>query len=334
MRKSIVFLSVILIMVLGFTMGLQAEKAEFELKLGTDGSLEHPYNVGAKLFIERVKELTDGRVNITLYPGGSLGDELTMLDSLSMGDLDMEIAAVPNCAQHAPKLNFFSLSFLFEDADHFIRAITDEKILNEVQNIIKERDLGFSLLGICTPGHRNFYTNKGKLRTPAEIKGLNIRVMAAPIEARIWKTLGCNPVSIPTGEVYTGLQTGLLDAAEHELAAYYVHSIYEVAPYYSNTGHQWTASLLLVSDLTWNKLPQDIQDVFKKVAKEFSEYEVDYVVNVLNAKIRKELEEKGVTFYEVDKESFKKILFPLQEMVAKEYNTEEILERIRELKDK
>jgi len=101
MRKSIIFLSVILIMVLGFTMGLQAEKAEFELKLGTDGSLEHPYNVGAKLFIERVKELTDGRVNITLYPGGALGDEVRYITEAIMYGKQPEGVADPQRARDA-----------------------------------------------------------------------------------------------------------------------------------------------------------------------------------------------------------------------------------------
>ena len=80
-----------------------------------------------------------------------------------------------------------------------------------------------------------------------------------------------HPVSIPTGEVYTGLQTGLLDAAEHELGAYYSHSIYEVAPFYSNTGHQWTASILLISDKTWNKLPADIKKALKQALKNVKE---------------------------------------------------------------
>ena len=327
-KYMVIFLSVIF--VLSISMCVHAGKAEYTLKLGTDGPAKHPYNVGAKHLIKRVNELTNGRVEIKLYPGASLGDELTMMDSLTIGDLDMSIAAVPNASQHVPQLNFFSLSFLFNDADHFIRTITDDDFLQKVEKIILEKKLGLRSLAICTPGHRNFYTKKGKLKTPKELKGLDIRVMAAPIESRIWKRIGCNPVSIPTGDVYTGLQTGLLDAAEHELGAYYVHSIYEVAPYYSNTGHQWTASLLLISDKTWNKLPSDIKKALQQAAKEFAAYEVNYVVNELDANIRKELKDK-VTFYEVDKEAFKKVLEPLQNEVAKEYKVEDLLALIRKL---
>ncbi len=332
MKKYIVvLLSVIL--VLGISVSVNAGKAEFTLKMGTDSPLKHPYNVGAKVLIERVKELTDGRVEIKLYPGSSLGDELTMMDSLSIGDLDMTVVAVPNASQHIPKLNFFSLSFLFDDADHYFRTIKNDIFLQKVENIISERKLGFRSLAIFTPGNRNFYTNKGELRTPEEIKGLNIRVMAAPIESRIWKRAGCNPVSIPTGDVYTGLQTGLLDAAEHEMGAYYSNSIYEVAPYYSNTGHQWTCSLFLVSDKTWNKLPADIKKALKQAGKEFAEYVTNYVINVLDAKTREELKDK-VTFYEVDKEAFKKVLVPLQDEVAKEYKVEDLLGIIRKLSKK
>ena len=194
-----------------------------------------------------------------------------------------------------------------------------------------DEKLGFRPLAICTPGLRNFYTKKGKLTTPEQLKGLNIRVMAAPIEARIWKRVGCNPVSIPTGEVYTGLQTGLLDAAEHELAAYYSHSIYEVAPFYSNTGHQWTGALLFISDKTWNKLPDDMKKALKQAAKEFAVYEVDYVINTMDNKIKNELKDK-VTFYEVDKDAFRKVLVPLQDEVAAEYNVTDMLELIRKLK--
>lgn len=332
MKKPMVILFCI-ILALSISSNVYAGKAEYTLKLGTDGPASHPYNIGAKYLIKRVNELSNGRVEIKLYPGASLGDELTMMDSLTIGDLDMSIAAVPNASQHVPPLNFFSLSFLFDDANHFIRTIKNDEFLNKLEKMILERKLGFRPLAICTPGHRNFYTKKGKLRTPEEIKGVNIRVMAAPIESRIWKRAGCNPVSIPTGDVYTGLQTGLLDAAEHELAAYYSHSIYEVAPFYSNTGHQWTGSLLFISDKTWNKLPSDIKKMLKQAAKEFAAYEVDYVVNVLDAKIRKELKDK-VTFYEVDKKAFKKVLIPLQEEVAKEYKVEDMLNIIRKLSKK
>ena len=316
---------------LGSSISGYAGKAEFTLKLGTDSPAKHPYNVGAKELIKRVSELTNGRVEIKLYPGSSLGDELTMMDSLSIGDLDMTVVAVPNASQHIPKLNFFSLSFLFDDAAHYFRTIKNDVFLQKVENLILEKNLGFRSLSIFTPGNRNFYTNKGKLRTPEELKGLNIRVMAAPIESRIWKTVGTNPVSIPTGDVYTGLQTGLLDAAEHEMGAYYSNSIYEVAPYYSNTGHQWTCSLFLISDKTWKKLPADIKKALKQASKEYAEFVTDYVINVLDAKTKKELEDK-VTFYEVDKEAFKKVLVPLQDTVAKEYNVEDLLTIIRNLR--
>jgi tripartite ATP-independent transporter DctP family solute receptor len=333
MKKSIIYLSAILIMVLGFTMGLHAEKAEFELKFGTDvPGDDAPYNKSANFFGKRIKELTDGRVNVTLYSAGSLGDELTMIDSLSLGDLDLAIIAVPNLSQHAPRLNFFSLSYLFKDADHFVRAITDKAFLQEVQNIISEKDLGFKPLSLLTPGQRNFYTNKGELRTPEELKGLDVRVMAAPLEARIWKMLGTNPVSISSGECYTALQTGLIDACEHEIGSYYSRSTWEQAKYYSNTGHQWTTCALLISDMTWNKFPQDIKDAFTKAAKEFAEYEVDYCINTFEAWIREELKDK-VTFYEVDKEAFRKVLLPLQDEVAKEFNAVKLLERIRELEN-
>jgi len=330
-KYMVIFLSVIF--VLGISMNVNAGKAEYTLKLGTDGPAKHPYNVGAKVLIKRINELTNGRVEIKLYPGASLGDELTMMDSLTIGDLDMSIAAVPNASQHIPKLNFFSLSFLFDDADHYFRTIKDDVFLQKVENIILEKNLGLRSLAIFTPGNRNFYTNKGKLRTPKELKGLDIRVMAAPIESRIWKRVGCNPVSIPTGDVYTGLQTGLLDAAEHEMGAYYSHSIYEVAPFYSNTGHQWTCSLFLISDKTWNNLPSDIKKALKQAAKEYAEYVTNYVINVLDAKTRKELKDK-VTFYEVDKEAFKKVLVPLQDEVAKEYKVEDLLVIIRKLSTK
>ena len=332
MKKYIgIWLSIIF--VLGFSFSLNAKAAEYTLKLGTDGPATHPYNVGFNEFLDkRVKELTKGRVEIKLYPGASLGDELTMMDSLSMGDLDMCMAAVPNSSQHIPKLSFFSLGFLFDGPEHYFRTIQNDEFLEKVDKIIGERNLGLRSLGIFTPGLRNFYTNKGPLKTPAEIKNLNIRVMAAPIESRIWKTIGCNPVSIPTGDVYTALQTGLIDAAEHELGAYYSHSIYEVAPFYSNTGHQWTCSMFLVSDKTWSKLPPDIQKELKQAGKEYANYVTNYVINVFDKKVREELKDK-VTFYKVDREAFKQILLPLQDQVAKEYNVEDLLALIRSLRN-
>ena len=139
-------------------------------------------------------------------------------------------------------------------------------------------------------------------------------------------------MSIPFGDVYTGMQTGLVDAAENAAAVYGANKHYEVAPYLSMTAHQWLIAFMFVSDKTWAKLPADVQGKVLKIGKGMTNSVVDHAVKT-DAEFVETMKAKyGVKVNEVEKGPFIKALAPLQDEVAKDLKMEAALARIRELK--
>src|SRR5690606_27503765 len=107
-----------------------------------------------------------------------------------------------------------------------------------------------------------------------DLKQIKMRVMASPVESKVWSALGTSPLAIPFGELYTGMQTGLVQAAENSPGSYGLNKHYEVASYFSLTGHQWPISGIFISDITWNKLSDKHKAAFTKVAGEISAFAV------------------------------------------------------------
>jgi TRAP-type transport system periplasmic protein len=306
-------------------------KAAELLRFGHDQQKSHAYQVAGETMAEKLKAATNGAYEVRVFPGAQLGHEMAMLDSVIAGNVDMSIAAASNAATFLPFLGMFSVSYIFEDVDHFKRALNDDKFAQIVDAKVTAAKVGFRRVGWFTAGVRNVYNNKGPVQSLSDIKDMKVRVMASPIESKVWGTVGAKPMAIPFGDVYTGMQTGLVEAAENAAAVYGANKHYEVAPYYSMTAHQWLIALIFMSDKTWEKLPGDVQQKVMQVGKEMTNPVIDHAVNT-DAEFVKMLQEKyGVKVNEVDKGPFIKTLSPLQDEVAKEIKMEDALARIREL---
>ncbi len=302
------------------------------IRFGHDQQKSHAYQVGGDTLAERLKAATNGEYEVRVFPGAQLGHEMAMLDSVIAGNLDMSVAAASNAATFLPFLGMFSVSYLFESQDHFKKALNDDKFAEIVDARIADAKVGFRRVGWFTAGVRNVYNNKGPVKTVDDIQNMKLRVMASPIESKVWGTVGAKPMAIPFGDVYTGMQTGLVEAAENAAAVYGANKHYEVAPYYSLTGHQWLIAFIFVSDKTWADLPADIQTKILAIGKEMTNDVVDHAINT-DAKFVEDLQKQyEVKVNEVDKGPFIQRLSPLQDEVAAELGMEAALARIRELK--
>lgn len=307
-----------------------AEAAEL-LRFGHDQQKSHAYQVAGEMLAEKLTAATNGAYEVRVFSGATLGHEMAMLDSVIAGNQDFSIAAASNAATFLPFLGMFSVSYLFADENHFKRVLNDEKFAKIVDDKIAEANVGVRRVAWFTAGVRNVYNNKGPLMTLGDIKDLKVRVMASPIESKVWGTLGAKPMAIPFGDVYTGLQTGLVEAAENAAAVYGANKHNEVAPYYSLTAHQWLIAIAFVSDKSWTKLPADVQQKIMGIGKTLTDPVTDYAVKT-DAEFVETLQAKyGVKVNEVDKGPLIATLSPLQDEVAKDLKMETALARIREL---
>lgn len=306
--------------------------AQETLRLGHDQPEAHGYQEAGRYLNERLQEATDGEYQIRIFPGAQLGNEMAMLDSVMAGNLDMSIAASANASTFIPELGMFSVSYLFDDLEHFKRVLNDEEFNQMIDEIIASKDLGIRRIATFTAGVRNLYNNQGPITSIDDLENMKIRVMASPIESQVWSELGTLPVSIPFGDVYTGMQTGLVQAAENAAAVYGSNKHYEVAPYYSLTGHQWLIAFLFINEDVYRSLPEEARTAIDQAGEEMTDHVVDYVIES-DAKFIEELQTQyGVEVNEVDTEPFAEQLAPLQDEVAADLGTEDVLARIRELR--
>ncbi|MCF3935222.1 TRAP transporter substrate-binding protein [Acuticoccus sp. M5D2P5] len=315
-----------------FGLALAASPAAAEtLRLGHDQPKAHGYQQVGVYLDEKLKEATNGEWGVAIFPSAQLGNEMAMLDSVMSGNLDMSVAASANASTFIPELGLFSVSYIFADADHFRRVLKDPEFNALVDEVVASHDLGLKRLCTFTAGVRNVYNNDHPVASLDDLKGMKMRVMASPVESQVWNQLGTLPVSIPFGDVYTGMQTGLVQAAENAAAVYGSNKHYEVAPYYSLTGHQWLVAFLFTNEEEFANLPDNVKQTIEENCEGLTDHVVDYVIES-DAQFLKDLQEEyDVQVNEVDTAPFVEALSETQDAVAKQLGAEGLLERVRAL---
>ena len=326
-KKKMIAVLVLIGVLLLFT-GL-SHAAKYVLKAGTDQPGNHSYNQGMNYLAKRVDELTNGQVKIDVFVGATLGDEVSMLEGLRMGTVDICCAAAPNASTIVPDFNMFSASYLFTSYDHFSRVLTNPQFVEKMTDMIRKRDVGIEFMGLYTCGVRNLYNRLRPVYTPEDVKGMKIRVMAAPIEAKMWKSYGTIPISIPTPETYSAIQQGVADGAENAPITVISYKHYEPAPYYSITEHEYLLAPLLMSSKTYKKLPENLRNAVMKAGLEAAEVQRKADVQANKDALEKMIE-LGVKVNFANRKSFKAKVEHLHPEIAKEYGLTDLLDLIRQ----
>ena len=239
---------------------------EFVLKIGHDQGEAHPYQNCAVAFKEYVEEASGGRIEVEIYGGGVLGTETEMTQSLQLGTLDFVISTTANSSVIIPELGVLGMPFLYQSTDHGRAVCTDDDILAYWQNIVDESNTGIVLLSIAASGWRNLYANY-PINTLDDIVGKNIRTQSSEIETKMWKQLKANPVNMSFGEIYTSFETNLIVGAENCSTSYYTNAHHEVAPYYINSQHTLMIHPIMASEMTMNKLDDELKAIVYEAGK-------------------------------------------------------------------
>ena len=305
---------------------------ETVLRLGHDQVTAHTYQATTEFFAERVAELTNGEVEIRIFPGATLGTETSMLQEVISGNLDLSLSTTANASSFVQPFGMLSVSYLFSDGEHFKRAIVDDEINAALDAMIEEQDPGFIRVATITPGARSLYNIFGPVESLDDVAGKKMRVMASPVESQVWGELGTLPIAIPFGDVYTGMQTGLIDAAENSPGSYVFNKHYEVAPYFSLTEHQWPMSLIFMGKTSWAGLSEAHQEAIIQAGKETAAFGADNAIEGDNALLEEMTEKYGVTVNRLDTAPFVEQLSALQDETAESLGAQAILARIRELR--
>ncbi|MDI9482853.1 MAG: TRAP transporter substrate-binding protein [Bacillota bacterium] len=235
------------------------------LRLAETHAADYPTTKGDMEFARLVEERTNGRVKIEVYPGSQLGEEKAVIEQVQFGAIDFTRVSIAPLTEFADELNVLQLPYIYRSSDHMWNVLNGD-IGEEMLKSIEEADF----VGLCyyDPGARNFYNNKKEVKTVEDLKGMKIRVMESKMMMDLITCLGGSPTPMPFGEVYSALQTGVIDGAENNFPSYDSTSHYEVAKYYTLDGHTRVPEILIGSKMVWDKLSKEDQEIIKQAAKD------------------------------------------------------------------
>jgi len=333
MTHRIGILRALLLCAASLTASLASAQAARQFSFAYDQPPSTAYGIAANIFDAKLKELSGGKMSINQFPGAQLGQEPQMLQKMRAGDIDFVITSTANASTVAPQAGVFSLHFIFRDQAHLAKSLADPAIAAEFRAMVKDQVQGAQVLGLLTMGMRNMYSKK-EVKGIDDVKGQKVRVQATKTEDTLFPAYGAQTVHMPFGDVYTSLQTGVVNVAENGINVYLANKHYEVAPVLSITEHEANNNCLWVSDKTWTSLTPEQQKWVQAAADEVSRTEP-----ALALKLEKDSADKlktiGVKVVEnVDKSGFIKAAAPIQDQLAAELGPHavKILKLVRDIK--
>jgi tripartite ATP-independent transporter DctP family solute receptor len=302
-----------------------------EIKLGHSTGTQDPFHIGAAKFAELAPKYTNNSVRVTVFPNNQLGNgERELVEGVRLGTIEMVVSSSPPVAGGVePKFMLFDLPFLFRDREHAHRVL-DGPIGEKVSSSLESH--GLKLLAWMESGFRNLYTTKKKVVTPDDMRGMRFRSMENPVYIAMFKSLGASAVPIPSPEVYTSLQTGVVEGADNPVGAYLGIKAYEVAKFASLTGHTYGPALLMMNLKLFNGLSKAEQDGVMKAAKEAGQYQREYVAKSLKEMMEFLSTKHGVQFLEVDKAAFQAKVGPVYKEFEAKVGGKEMIDAILQTK--
>jgi tripartite ATP-independent transporter DctP family solute receptor len=290
------------------------------------------YGFSADVFGKKLDELSKGTFAVDQFPAAQLGQEPVMLQKTRSGDIDFMISSTANGATVSPQLGVMSIHYLFENDQHLIKAIGSPELNAAVRQLVRDTVQGAHVITLQTLGLRNLY-GKREIRKVEDLKGAKVRVQATKTEDTCFPAYGAQTVHMPFGEVYTSLQTGVMEFAENGVNVYLAGKHYEVAPIMSMTEHEANNSVIWVSEKTWNSFTDEQKKWVEAAANEVAKLEPSHAIK-LEKESGEKLQKMGVKLVQVDKSGFIKAVKPIQDQLAKELGPQAVkmMEMIRSLK--
>lgn len=231
---------------------------------------DYPTTQAARYFAELVNEGTEGRIEIRIYPNAELGDEVSAMEQMKFGGIDFARGSLSSLAGYSPESVVLQMPYLYQNSEHMWQVLD-----GEIGDGIKASFQGSGLKALAwfDAGVRNFYTIDKPIRSIEDMEGLEIRVQKSSLAEDMVKALGAKPVPIDYEDVTGALQTEEVDGAENNWSSYEAmgHNVY--AKYYSLDEHMRIPELMLMSEVTWNKLSKEDQEVISECALKAGDYE-------------------------------------------------------------
>ncbi|MEE1658252.1 TRAP transporter substrate-binding protein [Microvirga sp. CF3062] len=285
--------------------GVRAQSAEFTYKYANNLPVTHPMNLRAKEAADRIKQETGGRVEIQIFPNNQLGSDTDMLSQVRSGGVEFFTLSPLILSTLVPNASISGIGFAFPNYDSVWKAM-DGDLGAYVRGQITKANL-VVMDKIWDNGFRQITSSSKAIQTPDDLKGFKIRVPVSPLWTSMFTAFGSAPASINFAEVYTALQTKVVDGQENPLAILSTAKLFEVQKFVSMTNHMWDGFWFLANRRAWERLPEDLRPI---VAKHLNAAAVEERADVakLNAGLKDELVSKGMQFNDPDPALFREAL--------------------------
>lgn len=301
----------------GLLAATAAHAADFDLRLHTLVQSPHPYNDMAAFIKSELEAKSDGRIGVTIFDSGQLGQDPAVIGEVGLGTIDMMVSTASNAGGEVPELAIFTMPYLFASMDDVVSGIGPGTAAHDhFAAAFADRGTGVKLLALGASGTRNMATVEVPVTGPEVLDGLKMRTTQSPMDAETWAALGMLPIQVAWGELYAAMQTGVADAMESSLPGYTGSKLYEVAPNLALTGHQVQINHISISQRSFDNLPEDLQTLVIDTSAAANLLGVEKAKEYDGALVETLKTEHGVSVSEPDKSAFIATLEPIQTDLA------------------
>ena len=306
--------------------GTAAAQDKMVLKASDVHPAGYPTVVAVENIGKKLEKATNGRLSVQMYASMQLGGEKEAIEQAQVGAIQFARVSVGALGPVIDELNVFNMPFIFRDEQHMRKVIDGpigQELLERTSNAPTSRLI---VLGWMDAGTRNVYSNK-PVTKPADLKGMKIRMMGNPLFVETMNAMGGNGVAMGFNELYSAMQTGVVDGAENNEPTVLAQNHYQVAKVYSLTGHLIIPEIFVFSKRNWETLPKADQDLVKKLSRE-AQLEQRQLWDAYVGEAESKLKAAGIQFVAADKQAFYKATQPVRDKYGAKYSA--LLKRIED----
>lgn len=315
-----------LLAALPFALSMSVSAATLNIKFAEIHPSGYPTVVAEEHMGKKLEAASNGAITFKMFAGGVLGSEKEVIEQAQIGAVQMTRVSLGIVGPVVPDVNVFNMPFVFRDHAH-MRKVIDGEIGQEILDKITNSDFNLVALAWMDGGTRSLYTKK-PVRSIEDLKGMKIRVQGNPLFLDMMNAMGGNGIAMDTGEIFSALQTGVIDGAENNPPTLLEHNHYQSAKYFTLTGHLILPEPVVMSKTTWEKLTPEQQTLVKTVARE-AQMEERALWDAKSAASEAKLKAAGVEFISVDKKPFFDATAPVREKYGAQYA--DLMKRIAEV---
>lgn len=275
---------------MGCTDGKESKQGEFTIKVGLVTPEQDIATKSMRHFEAEIERLSNGRVQVDLFPGGALGGSADIFNGVQDGSIEMCVNIYPPFAQFTDAFLLYNLPYLFKDRETALEFL-DGDIAKEIATSIEDK--GFKQLAVFDGGFRNISNNTKPIHLPEDLIGLKIRTLNNPVQIDYFKTYGANPTPLPYGDIYVGLQTKTIDGQENSFSNIASMKFNEVQTYITDTQHAFDPVGMFINTTVFNSYPEDIQNLIMEAA---------ISTQTFNRELAIQLEEEAISTIETTSE--------------------------------